>query len=416
MSKKSSDFVKSQAAKSGIGFVQLWVADIAGRLRGVTVTAGQLEQAFDDGAAMPVRALGVQPRRADDAVLLLPDAATWAILPRSDGAGAVVARMFCDALEPDGTPCAWDSRGALKRALGHASDLGYTFYAGASLQHYYLTGAGGAPAPLDAGPDHGFGPGPARQELLHATVRALQQLGAVVNVVTQASGPAQQELELAWADALTMADTVVTHRRVTCDIARARGNAATFMPFPFAAAPGSAMHLTLSLHDGGEPAFWDPVDPAGRSATAHQFAAGVEAASAALSLIARPTVNSYTQALAAGPQVTLTPAGARGDDDGTLHYRGADASANPYLVLAALLEAGMGAMRAGEAPTAPTAPSGAHPVTLVQAAALAEGSALLRQVLGAELLAALVATARSEGAAYRNQVTPWELQRYLDVY
>ena len=413
MSRKSSDFVKSQAAKSGIGFVQLWVADIAGRLRGVTVTAGQLDQVFEDGAAMPARALGVATRAPDEQVLLFPDASSWAVLPRPDGAGAVVARMFCDALAPDGTPSPWDSRSVLKRALGHATDLGYTFYAGATLQHYYLTGAAGAPAPLDVGPDYGFGPAPERQELVHATVRALQQLGAVVNASAQAAGPAQQTLELAWADALTMADTIATHRRVTCDIARGHGHAATFMPFPFAGEPGSAMHLTLSLHDGGEPAFWDPIDPAGRSAIAHQFATGVEAASPALSLLARPTVNSYTAALPPGPQVTLTPAGARGDEDGCLHYRGADASANPYLLFAALLEAGLGPVRAGDPPPPEDV---VHPVTLVQAATLAARSAFLRQALGADLVQALVAAAHADGAAYRTQVTPWELERYLDVY
>lgn len=405
--------MRSQAAKSGIGFVQLWVADIAGRLRGVTVTAGQLDQVFEDGAALPTRALGVSTRYPDEHVLLVPDASSWAVLPRPDGAGAVVARMFCDALAPDGTPSPWDSRGVLKRALGHATDLGYNFYAGATLQHYYLSGGAGAPKPLDAGPDHGFGPAPARQELVHATVRALQQLGAVVNGIAQAAGPAQQTLELAWADALTLADTVVTHRRVTCDIARGHGYAATFMPFPFAGGPGSELHLTLSLHDGGEPAFWDPVDPAGRSATAHQFAAGVEAASPALSLLARPTVNSYTVAAPSGPRVTLTPAGARGDEDGALHYRGADASANPYLLLAALLEAGLGSVRAGD----PPAPDDVvHPVTLVQAATLAARSPLLRQAVGADLVQALVTAAQADGVAYRTQVTPWELERYLDSY
>jgi len=413
LSRKSSDFVRSQAAKSGIGFVQLWVADIAGQLRGVTVTAGQLDQVFEDGAAMPARALGVASCGPDDQVLLVPDASSWAVLPRPDGSGAVVARMFCDALSPDGSPSPWDSRGVLKRALGQASDLGYTFYAGATLQHYYLTGAPGPPAPLDAGPDHAFGPDPARQDLVHVTVRALQQLGAVVNQVAQAAGPGQETLELAWADALTMADTIVTHRRVTCDIARGRGHAATFMPFPFAGAPGSALHLTLSLHDGDEPAFWDPLHATGGSAIAHQFAAGVQAASAAISLLARPTVNGYTEALPEGAHASLAPAGARGDSDGVLHYRGGDASANPYLLLAALLAAGLGAVRAGDTPEADGPP---HPLTLVQAAVLASRSPVLRQALGDDLVEALVARAHADGAAYRTQVTPWELERYLDVY
>ncbi|TNF24027.1 MAG: glutamine synthetase [Deltaproteobacteria bacterium] len=413
MSRKSSDFVRSQAAKSGIGFVQLWVADVAGRLRGVTVTAGQLEHVFEDGAAMPASALGITSPQRDAQVLLVPDASSWAVLPRLDGAGAVVARMFCDVIEPDGTPSPWDSRGVLKRALGQATDLGYTFYAGATLQHYYLDGGAGAPRPLDHGPDHGFGPAPARQELVHLTVRALQQLGAVVNQVAQAAGPAQETIELAWADALTMADAIVTHRRVTCDIARGRGHGATFMPFPFAGQPGSALHVTLSLNDGGEPAFWDPVHATGGSATAHQFAAGVEAASADLSLVARPTVNSYTAALPEEPLVYLAPVGARGEVGGVLHYRGADASANPYLLFAALLEAGLGAVRVGDTPRSDGV---VLPLTLVQAAALAGRSPLLRQVLGADLLAALVARAHADGAAYRNQVTAWELERYLDVY
>lgn len=412
--RKSSDYVKTMATKSGIGFVELWVADLAGRLRGVTVTTGQLEGAFDDGVPLPARALGVRGDAADAPLVLVPDASTWAVLPRLAPDAPPVARMFCDLTRTDGAPCPWDARGVLKRALGRATDLGYTFYVGAVIQHYYLAGVA-PPRPLDHGPDHGFGPAPTRQGLAHATVQALEQLGVIVNALAQAPGPAQHQFELAWADALTLSDALVTHRRVVCDIARARGHAATFMPFPFADAPRSDLELTLSLHDGDEAAFYDPRAALGRSPAAHQFAAGVARLDDALSLLARPTLNSYTRAPTTS-SLLVNPGVGGGDTEGHLLYRGADASANPYLLVAALLDAGLDGVRAANHDAPGDAAAPALPVTLVQAATLAQTSPLLRQTLGAELVSALVAAALADGAAYRTQVTPWELERYLDVH
>ncbi len=407
----SSDYVKTKAQQSGVAFVQLWVVDILGRLRGVTITTAQLDAALDDGVVVSAEILGLTGAARRSELLLSPDPSTWALLPRHDGDSA--ARMLCDVLRPDGAPCPWDARGALKRALGRATALGYTFYVGAAIQHHYLTTCdGGPPRPLGEGPGYGFGPSPQVQALAQTTVRQLEQLSAAVNAFAQASGPSQLTFELAYADALTLADAVTTHRRVVSQVARAAGKGATFMPFPFAAAAANRLDLTLSLLDDGEPAFYDPRDPDGRSPVAHQFADGLEVAAPELSLLARPTVNSYTRPLPEGARVGRAPVAACRGDEAPLSFVGADASANPYLLLAAVLEAGLGGVR-GDAPAAPAA---GHPVTLVQAARMAESSSVLHDALGAPLLRAVVEAARADGVAYRTQVTPWELRRYLDVY
>jgi len=418
--KKSNEYITAKAQKSGVAFVELWAVDLAGRLRGLTVPSAQLESVFEDGAPVAAETLG---GAGDDLtpLILAPDPATWSILPVGLSGAPAVARMFCDVLRADGSPYACDARGALKRAIGRASDQGYTFYAGIAVEHYLLasprhgaTSPGAAPEPLVAhlGRARGYASTPAEHELMLGAIAALERLGIAVRSVAFGAGPSQLRFDLAYADALTVADALVTHRRVVCDLARAQGLGATFMPFPYADAPGSALDVTLSLLDAGEPLFYEDPRAGDGSAFAQQLASGLEAAGPALSLLCRGTVNSYSRPASPAARVLLD-AHAAGEDGAALRFVGADASANPHLLLAALLGACLLGVR-GELAT----PAGraAPPVTLVQAAQLAADTPWLQDCLGRELLSALVARAQSDSAAFRRQVTPWELARYLDAH
>ncbi|MFT7581934.1 MAG: glutamine synthetase [Myxococcota bacterium] len=406
---RRTDYLIEAAQKGRVAFIQLWLTDIHGRVRGVTIPTAQLEVALDEGITVSSHIITGDLADAEE-LTLVPDPQTWAVLPWSDESG-VVARLICDTVGADGSPSRHDGRTVLKRMLGRAHDVGYTFYCGAALEHGYLSATQPIPVPLTVGPECGFGATRIGQALVQQTVVALEQLGCGVHGFATARGAGQFRVELAFSDPLALADRIVTHRHVVCELARQHAMSATFMPFPFRDQPRHGMTLAVSLYDAGESAFRDADGDGAPTAIAAQFADGLSSVAHELALVTRSTVNSYNRSLRNAP-VQIPSGGTLADEGRSLLFEQADASANPYLLIAAVLEAGLAAV---PRPVG-AAPEDAQPVTLVAAADIARHSELLQHVLGEELLATLVDRAHSAAAEYRKQVTGWELERYLDVY
>lgn len=389
-----SGYIVQKAQSRGVTCVELWTVDLAGRPTAVTVPVAGLEAVLEDGLSIPAAVLGEDGPE----LVLTPDPHTFAVPPIVRG--QAVARLLCDVHDVTGLPSPLCARSALKRQLGRANALGYTFYMGATIDHRCLAAIGEA-RPADAA----IGASIARAE-----ADVLEAVGVAVRAFHGERGADRGDrgshwaFDLDWVDPLTLADAVVTHRRVLRDVARAVGRDVTFMPHPWPGAARSRLDLFVSLVEGGTPSFPDALDPGGLSPAARSFGAWLEAEVQALELVMKGTVNSWTEP---HPPRVMASASGRGEGGATVQVRGADSAANPYLLIALVLGAGLESSR-GSAPA-----HGGPAATLVEAARAAEVSSLAREVLGPELLRALIARARSESATWRRQVTPWEVERYL---
>ena len=383
---EGAGYIQQKAQQRGVTCVELWVTDLGGRARAVSVPLVALEAVLEDGLTVSASVVGGAP---DDELVLVPDAHTFAVV-------GTVGRLLCDVQEVSGAPSPLCVRTVLKRQLGRANGLGYTFYVGATVEHRWLIGR--EPLPVDGGSASMLG---------RAATDVLESVQVPVRAFHPARGDAShQAFDLDWVDPLTLADALVTHRRVLREVATTHGRGVTFMPHPWTDAARNRLDLYVSLVEGGTASFSDALDPRGLSPAARTFGAWLEAEVPALELVMKATVNSWTEADT--PRVMASASG-RGEGGASVLVRGADACANPYLVLALVLGAGLASGRGAP-------PSVASPAaTLVEAARAAAASSLTRDVLGVELLRVLVQRATDESRAWRRQVTAWELVKYLDM-
>jgi glutamine synthetase len=315
-----------------------------------------------------------------------------------------------------------------------AAELGFTFDVGCEVEFFlYADGdAGPPPVPLDEGAYFDLTSLDVGSDFRRRTIEYLEQMGIPVKSAHHEVAASQHEMNLRATDAMSMADGLMTFRLAVKEAARAVGSYATFMPQPVEGQPGSGLHLHLSLSDADGNVFFTPdrgevLSPLGRS-----FLAGLLAHGPELCAVTNQWVNSYKR-LANGfeaPQhATWTTHGQsamvrvpRGRSNrpsaARIELRSPDPAANPYLVLALVLAAGLRGIERGyelEAETidAPAAGARRLPHDLSEATDLFEASELARDTLGDRLCEWYVLNKRREWADYRTTVSPFERRRYL---
>jgi glutamine synthetase len=271
----------------------------------------------------------------------------------------------------------------------------------------------------------------------------LESMGISVEFSHHEGGPGQNEIDLRYADALSTADNIMTFRTVIKEVALEQGVYATFMPKPLADEPGSGMHTHLSLFEGDTNAFYEPGAQYQLSKTARQFIAGLLRHSSEITAVTNQFVNSYKRLWGGGEAPSYVCWGhnnrsalirvpmykpSKGQST-RAEYRGLDAACNPYLAFAVLLAAGLKGIEEGY-----ELPEGAEddvwvltdaerralgidplPHSLDQAIAIMEESELVASTLGEGVFDFFLRNKRQEWAEYRQQVTPYELRRYLPV-
>jgi glutamine synthetase len=379
-------------------------------------------------------------------MLAMPDPSTFQILPWR-GEINPTARMFCDIQTPDGQPAAADPRNVLRRALSKASDMGFTFYIHPEIEFYLLKSSQldehGEPVPVDKAGYFDNVPGGTANDFRRRAVQMLEQLGISVEFSHHEGGPGQNEIDLRYADALTMADNIMSFRTVIKEVAIEQGVYATFMPKPFTQHPGSGMHTHMSLFEGDSNAFFDASGQYHLSKTARQFMAGVLLHAPEITAVTNQYVNSYKRLWGGGEAPSFVCWGhnnrsallrvplykpAKGQSS-RIEYRAIDSAANPYLAYALILSAGLKGIEEGyELPpetednvwnlTDPERRAmGIQPLpqSLEHAIRKLEESELAAEVLGEEVFSYVLANKRREWSEYRSQVTPFELQQNLET-
>lgn len=439
---KQRDYVLRTIEERGVKFVRLWFTDIAGNLKSVALSPTEVESAFSEGIGFDGSAIEGATRAYESDIIAIPDASTFQMLPWR-GDMEPTARMFCNLFTPNGEPAVSDPRQVLKRQLDKAAQKGFTFYAHPEIEFYLLQNtADGTPVPVDKAGYFDNVPGGVSHDFRRASVSMLEDLGIAVEFSHHEGGPGQNEIDLRYADALTMADSVMTLRTVVKEVAIAQGIRATFMPKPFSAAPGSGMHTHFSLFEGDENAFFDPAAKYQLSVTARRFTAGILHHAREIAAVTNQYVNSYKRLWggdeapsyvswghlnqSALVRVPMYKPGKGGS--ARIEYRGLDAAANPYLAYAVLLAAGLrGIEEEYELP--PEAEENvwamSHnerramgfdplPGSLDEALHVMQKSDLVAETLGEQAFSNFIRDKQRETAEYRRQITPWELEQNLD--
>ena len=434
-----NDYVMRTMEERRVRFVQLWFTDVLGSLKSLVITPAELENALEEGISFDGSAIDGFSRQIESDMLANPDANTFEIVPwRTE---EPVARMFCNVTEFDGTPFLGDPRQVLRRSLDRAGALGYQFFASSDLEYFYFADNDPSrpPKPLDTSSFFDLSAADAAGDLRRKTISHLEALGIPVRYSHHEEAPSQQEIDLRYTDALSMADSIMTLRLVVKEVAIERGVYATFMPKPIAGVQGSGMHTHLSLFRDGNNAFYDAGDPYFLSSTAKQFLAGVLRHAREITAVTNQWVNSYKRLVPgyeAPTSVTWArhnrsalvrvPTPKRNRESSTrIEYRAPDPACNPYLAYAVLLAAGLRGIEQGyelppeldnqELTAAQMLASGIAqlPGSLSEAVDVMEASELVRDALGEHVFSWFIRNKRVEWTGYKTHVSQFELDRYL---
>lgn len=441
---KQQDFVLRTIEERGVKFVRLWFTDVIGTLKSVAIAPAEVEGAFREGIGFDGSAIEGLTRVQESDLLAHPDPSTFQILPWR-GEVDPTARMFCDITTPDGQPAVADPRNVLKRTLSRAADMGFTYYTHPEIEFYLFKDGpnGGKPVPVDNAGYFDNVPGGTAHDFRRRAVRMLEELGISVEYSHHEGGPGQNEIDLRYADALTMADNLMTFRTVVKEVAIEQGVRATFMPKPLADQPGSGMHTHMSLFEGDSNAFYDQSAPQQLSVTGRRFIAGLLHHSSEISLVLNQFVNSYKRLWGGDEAPSYITWGHSNrsalirvpmykpgkSQSARFEHRGIDSAANPYLAYALMLAAGLkGIEEEYELPEAAEdnvwALSSSErralgyralPSSLEEAIELMESSELVAETLGEQVFRYVLANKRREFEQYRSQVTDLELKTTFDV-
>lgn len=436
------DFVLRTVEQRDIRFVRLWFVDVLGRLKSFAISPEDLEVAFEEGVGFDGSAIEgfATPEEAD--MLAFPDPSTFQVLPwRPSDNG--VARVFCDICTPDRKPFAGDPRECLRAMFYRAEEAGFIMNVGAELEYYYFKNDQ-VPEPLDNVGYFDLSESDSARDLRRNTVLTLEKMSVPVEYTFHSAGPSQHGISLRHAEALTMSDAITTAKHIIRLEAFEAGCHAAFMPKPLSKAPSSAMFLHQSLFDReGNNVFYGDDDPVYHlSDTAKHYMAGILAHAREISAITNPTVNSYkrlttgegtapeyaTWGLRNRSAMIRIPIYKPGKQLSTrIELRSPDPMANPYLVNAVTLAAGLdGIERKLELPAETTAATlrmsereleqagyTQLPRNLEEALDIFEDSQFMKDALGEHIHSFFLTKKRLEWRKYASCVSQWEVDRYL---
>ncbi|HUT83522.1 MAG TPA: glutamine synthetase family protein [Thermodesulfobacteriota bacterium] len=438
---KDKEYVLKMVKENDVKFIRLWFTDILGFLKSFAITVEELEGAFSEGMGFDGSSIQGFARIDESDMIAMPDPNTFCILPWRPREHSV-ARMFCDILEPDGSPYKGDPRWALRRNLKKAADLGYTFYVGPELEYFYFKDSQGTDV-LDSGGYFDLTPLDVASDLRRDTVLALEDMGIGVEYSHHEVAPSQHEIDLRYTDALTMADNAMTYRLVVKEIAMKHGVYATFMPKPLFGQIGSGMHTHQSLFKGAMIAFFDAKDPYHLSDVGKYYIAGILKYAPEICSLLSQWINSYKR-LVPGYEAPVYISWARrnrstlvrvpmykpGKEKATrIELRCPDPACNPYLAFAVMLSAGLKGIEE-KCPLAEPIEEDifemseerrkklgikALPGSLYEAVLMTEKSELVREALGDHIFEKFIANKKIEWDNYRIHVSQFELERYLPI-
>ena len=443
MTKKiSADDIRKSVKEEDVRFIRLAFTDINGTLKAVEVPNSQLGKVLENDVRFDGSSIDGFVRLEESDMILYPDFSTWSVLPWGDSTGGKIGCLTCSVHTTDGEPFAGDPRNNLKRVIGQMKELGFTaFDIGFEAEFHLLK--------LDENgnwttqvPDHAsyfdLTSNDESASCRRDIVETLESIGFEVEAAHHEVGDGQQEIDFRFDDALTTADRVQTFKMIVREIAKRHGLFATFMAKPLQGQAGNGMHTNMSLFKGSKNAFYDKNNKYHLSKTALYFLNGILEHARAITAVGNPTVNSYKRLIPGfeapvyiswasknrSPMVRVPSAG---ELNTRLEMRSADPTANPYLLLAACLSAGMAGIKEEKMPMDPVTCNlfdlseeqlnemGIKPLpsTLHNALKAFKKDKLIQNALGEHLTQSFIDSKELEWSQYTQTVSVWERNRYM---
>ncbi|UZN41192.1 type I glutamate--ammonia ligase [Lactobacillus sp. IBH004] len=443
MTKKiSADDIRKSVAEEDVRFIRLAFTDINGTLKAVEVPNSQLDKVLSNDVRFDGSSIDGFVRLEESDMILYPDFSTWSVLPWDDTAGGKIGCLTCSVHTTDGKPFAGDPRNNLKRIIGQMKEMGFTaFDIGFEAEFHLLK--------LDQNgnwttevPDHAsyfdLTSNDESASCRRDIVETLESIGFEVEAAHHEVGDGQQEIDFRFDDALTTADRVQTFKMIVREIAKRHGLFATFMAKPLQGQAGNGMHTNMSLFKGNKNAFYDENNEYHLSKTALYFLNGILEHARAITAVGNPTVNSYKRLIpgfeapvyiswASKNRSPMVRVPAAGELNTRLEMRSADPTANPYLLLAACLSAGMAGIKEEKMPMEPITCNlftlsekqrnemGIKPLpsTLHNALKAFKKDKLIQDALGEHLTQSFIDSKELEWSQYTQTVSDWERNRYM---
>ena len=418
--------LSSIAAERGIRYFLIAYTDLFGVLRAKLVPARAIDGMAEEGAGFAGFASWFDMTPADPDVLAIPDPSTLIQLPWKPEVGWLAADLTMD-----GRPVEQAPRHVLRRVVDAAAKAGFEMRVGVEPEFFLISPDGSA---IADGADRQGKPCydqltlMRRYDVIAEIADAMEALGWEPYQNDHEDANGQYEMNWAYAPAMVTADRHVFFKYMVRSVAEKHGMRATFMPKPFATLTGSGCHAHLSLWRDGRNVF--------DGDTLQHFVGGLLAHAEALCALTNPTVNSYKRINA-----PVTVSGAtwspnavswggnnrthliRTPGPGRVECRLPDGAANPYLLQAALLAAGLDGIARARDP-GPASNLNAYverpkdaralPLNLLDALRAFAESSVLRDALGAPFAESYVRLKQLEWDEYARHLTQWERDHTLD--
>ena len=443
MTKKiSADDIRKSVKEDDVKFIRLAFTDINGTLKAVEVPNSQLETVLSNDVRFDGSSIDGFVRLEESDMVLYPDFSTWSVLPWSDTTGGKIGCLTCSVHTTDGKPFAGDPRNNLKRIIEQMKDMGFTAFDIGFEAEFHLLKLDDNGNWTTQVPDHAsyfdLTSNDESASCRRDIVETLESIGFEVEAAHHEVGDGQQEIDFRFDDALTTADRVQTFKMIVREIAKRHGLFATFMAKPLQGQAGNGMHTNMSLFKGNKNAFYDKNNMYHLSKTALYFLNGILEHARAITAVGNPTVNSYKRLIPGfeapvyiswasknrSPMVRVPSAG---ELNTRLEMRSADPTANPYLLLAACLSAGLAGIKEEKMPMEPVTCNlfdltekqrnemGIKPLpsTLHNALKAFKKDQLIQDALGEHLTQSFVDSKELEWSQYTQTVSDWERNRYM---
>jgi glutamine synthetase len=443
MSRYTKDDIFRMVEEEDVEFIRLQFTDIFGTLKNIAITSSQLEKALDNKCMFDGSSVEGFVRIEESDMYLYPDYDTFEIFPWRPQQGKV-ARLICDVYTPDGKPFEGDPRWILKKTIKEANEMGYRFDVGPECEFFlFHTDDNGLPTTLSHEKAGYFdlGPNDLGENIRRDMVLTLEEMGFEIEASHHEVAPAQHEIDFKYDEVLKTADNIQTFKMTVKTIAKRHGLYATFMPKPKFGISGSGMHINMSLAtEEGKNIFADENGKIGLSDDAYHFIAGIMKHARGMSAITNPLVNSYKRlvpgyeapvyiAWSAKNRSPLIRIPASRGNGTRVELRNPDPTANPYLVLALCLAAGLdGIKNKIEVPesvdcniyemTPGERRAGIEnmPADLKEAVDCLVADEFLCSVLGEHITTKYVEAKMKEWENYTTRVSQWEIDEYLYKY
>lgn len=443
MGKYEKEEILRMVEENKVEFIYLQFTDILGALKSVAITKKQLPKALENKIMFDGSSIEGFARIEESDMYLHPDLDTFVIIPWSSSEGKA-ARLICNVFTTKGEPFEGDPRYQLKKVIEEARELGYTFNVGAECEFFLFHRDENGKATDTTHDTSGYfalEPNDLGGEVRRKIIMTLSQMGYEIETSHHEVASGQHEIDFRYDNALKAADDTITFRLVVKAVSKINGLCASFMPKPLFGENGSGMHTNMSLMKHGKNVFYDPEDPKGHqlSEIAYHFIGGIMEHVVAMTAVNNPLVNSYKRlvpgyeapvyvAWSCGNRSPLIRVPASREEGTRIELRSPDSAANPYLVFACCLKAGLEGIKKGKMPPeefnenifAVTKEQRKEksikclPRDLKEALGEFQQDTLIKEAIGQHIYNKFLEAKEKEWEEYCTYVGEWEVEKYLN--